>query len=176
VLAECPRPEGHTDSDNVTVADTEILPNADRTVRALAERGSGRKRRGLKIEAIEDRVGKACQILRNICEKPDRDECSLYAELLAKQLRALDENKREIVMHDINNLMFRAKMQNQNFRSIPSPYSSPLGGLHSTAASGGTGNYCPPSFRQDHSHIPVSISSSELSLEAKNLSFTANLP
>jgi hypothetical protein len=34
--------------------------------------------------------------------------------LIAKKLRALDENMREIVMHEINNLMFRAKMQKQS--------------------------------------------------------------
>jgi hypothetical protein len=58
----------------------------------------------LKFETVEDRVGKACQILRNVCENPDREKCSLYAELLAKKLRTLDENKREIVMHDTHNI------------------------------------------------------------------------
>ena len=77
----------------------------------------------------------AYQILRKMCERPAKDECSLYAELLAKKLRALDENKREIVMHEISDLMFRAKMQNQNFRSLASPYCSASGGLHPTAHS-----------------------------------------
>lgn len=138
-------------------------PNVDNTVKVLAESGSSRKRRRLKIETAEDRVGKAYQILRNVCERPDRDECSLYAQLLAKRLRALDENKREIVTHEINNLMFRAKMQNQNFLSLSSPYSSTLSGLHSTAPGDETANYRPCSFRQDHSRTPMFIPSSESS-------------
>ena len=75
----------------------------------------------------------AYRILRKMCERPAKDECSLYAELLAKKLRALDDNKREIVMHEISDLLFRAKMQNQNIRSLALPYSSAPGGLHSNA-------------------------------------------
>ena len=86
----------------------------------------------MKIDTVEDRVEEAYQILRKMCERPAKDEYSLYAELLAKKLRALDDNKREIVMHEISDLMFRTKMQNQNFRSLPSPYSSASGGLHSS--------------------------------------------
>ena len=56
-----------------------------------------------------------------MCERPAKDESSLYAQLLAKKLRALDGNEREVVMHEISDLMFPAKMQNQNFRSLPSP-------------------------------------------------------
>jgi hypothetical protein len=74
----------------------------------------------MKIETVEYSVEEAYQILRNMCERPAKDECSLYAELLAKKLKALDDNKCEIIMHEISDLMFRAKMQNQNFRSIPS--------------------------------------------------------
>jgi hypothetical protein len=89
----------------------------------------------MKIETVEDRVEEAYRILRKMCESPAKDECSLYAELLAKKLRALDDNKREIVMHEISDLMFRAKMQNQNIRSLASPHSSAPGGLHSNAHS-----------------------------------------
>jgi len=87
----------------------------------------------MKIETVEDRVEEAYRILRKMCERPAKDECSLYAELLAKKLRALDDNKREIVMHEISDLLFRAKMQNQNIRSLALPYSSAPGGLHSNA-------------------------------------------
>jgi hypothetical protein len=167
VQVECSRPEEHTVSDTVTAPSRAMPPNADNTVKVLAESGNSRKRRRLKIDTAEDRVGKAYQILRNVCERPDRDECSLYAQLLAKRLRALDENKREIVTHEINNLMFRAKMQNQNFLSLSSPYSSALGGLHSTAPGDETANYRPCSFRQDQSRTPMFIPSSESSFEVK---------
>jgi hypothetical protein len=140
------------------------------SLKVLAERGSSRKRRGMKMETVEDRVEEAYQILRKMCERPAKDECSLYAELLAKKLRALDGNKREIVMHEISDLMFRAKMQNQNFRSLSSPYSSAPGGLHSIAPT-----YRPLSFRQGHSRISVLSPSSEPPLEAKCLNFTTDV-
>ena len=111
----------------------------------------------------------AYQILRKMCERPAKDEYSLYAELLAKKLRALDDSKREVVMHEISDLMFRAKMQNQNFRSLPSLYSSAPGGLHSTNPTSRS-----LSFRLGHSSISV-FSPSEPPLEAKSLSFTADV-
>jgi len=45
----------------------------------------------MKIETVEDRVEEAYRILRKMCERPAKDECSLYADLLAKKLRALDD-------------------------------------------------------------------------------------
>jgi hypothetical protein len=51
------------------------------------------------MEMVEERVEVAYQILRKMCERPAKDECSLYAELLANKLRASDGNKREIVIH-----------------------------------------------------------------------------
>jgi hypothetical protein len=123
----------------------------------------------MNMETVEERVEEAYQILRKMCERPAKDECSLYAELLAKKLRALDENRREIVMHEISDLMFRAKMQNQNFGSLASPYCSAPGGVNSTAPT-----YRPLSIRQGHSRISV-CSPSEPPVEAKSLSFTADV-
>ncbi|CAG9787423.1 unnamed protein product [Diatraea saccharalis] len=59
--------------------------------------------------------------------KADTDECDLYAQLLAKKLRKLNEHQRDVAMHEIDNIMFRAKMQNggpsqrKSFSSSPSP-------------------------------------------------------
>lgn len=41
----------------------------------------------------------------------DLDEYDLYGQLLAKKLRKLDEQHRDVAMHEIDNIMFRAKMQ-----------------------------------------------------------------
>lgn len=38
------------------------------------------------------------------------DEYDLYGQLLAKKLRKLDEHQRDVAMHEIDNIMFRAKM------------------------------------------------------------------
>lgn len=57
----------------------------------------------------------AYSIMKKACEsiqEKEIDECSLYTDLLAVKLRALDENTRDILMHDIDNLYFRAKYSN----------------------------------------------------------------
>ncbi|KAL0831804.1 hypothetical protein ABMA28_001336 [Loxostege sticticalis] len=57
-------------------------------------------------------------------EKREMDEYDLYGQLLAKKLRKLDEHQRDVTMHEIDNLMFRAKMQSsssQARRYSPSP-------------------------------------------------------
>ncbi|XP_026759699.1 uncharacterized protein LOC113518876 [Galleria mellonella] len=59
-------------------------------------------------------------------ERTDMDEYDLYGQLLAKKLRKLDEHQRDVVMHDIDNIMFRAKMQSgssqtRSYSSSPSP-------------------------------------------------------
>ncbi|KAF5294101.1 hypothetical protein FQR65_LT10925 [Abscondita terminalis] len=53
-------------------------------------------------------------------ESSHKDECSLYADLLTARLRAFDEQTRDIVMHEIDNLVFKVKMK----RLLHSPQSS----------------------------------------------------
>ncbi|XP_023948305.2 uncharacterized protein LOC112053202 isoform X2 [Bicyclus anynana] len=58
--------------------------------------------------------------------KTDTDEYDLYGQLLAKKLRKLDEHQRDVAMHDIDNIMFKAKMQsgpsqNRSYSRSPSP-------------------------------------------------------
>lgn len=62
--------------------------------------------------------------VNNTAEKREMDEYDLYGQLLAKKLRKLDEHQRDVTMHEIDNLMFRAKMQGSSQRSYsssPSP-------------------------------------------------------
>ncbi|XP_030030580.2 uncharacterized protein LOC115447576 [Manduca sexta] len=59
-------------------------------------------------------------------EKRETDEYELYGQLLAKKLKKLDEHQRDIAMHEIDNIMFRAKMQSgptpsRSYSSSPSP-------------------------------------------------------
>jgi chromosomal replication initiation ATPase DnaA len=115
---EYPIPAGQTHNADVTVPSKETPREAHNSLKVLTESGSSRKRRGMKIETVEDRVEEAYQILRKMCERAAKDECSLYAELLANKLRALEDNKREIVMHEISDLMFRAKTQKSKL-SVP---------------------------------------------------------
>lgn len=62
-------------------------------------------------------------------EKRERDDCSLYGELLASKLRSLDENMRQYAMLEVDKILFQIKQQS----SIPySPYmnSSSSSNLH----------------------------------------------
>lgn len=66
---------------------------------------------------------------RNVGERRDFDEYDLYGQLLAKKLRKLKEHQRDVAMHEIDNIMFRAKMQSgtnqsravRSYSSSPSP-------------------------------------------------------
>ncbi|CAH0582892.1 unnamed protein product [Chrysodeixis includens] len=58
--------------------------------------------------------------------KTEMDEYDLYGQLLAKKLRKLDERQRDLAMHEIDNVMFRAKMQSntsqqRSYSTSPSP-------------------------------------------------------
>lgn len=58
--------------------------------------------------------------------KAELDEYDLYGQLLAKKLRKLDEHQRDLAMHEIDNVMFRAKIQsntsqNRSYSTSPSP-------------------------------------------------------
>lgn len=62
--------------------------------------------------------------------KKDRDEYDLYGQLLAKKLRKLDERHRDIAMHEIDNIMFNAKMQSSTEAQARSYTSSPTPGTN----------------------------------------------
>lgn len=63
---------------------------------------------------IEDCMMDAYKIIKNFVEKPQKNDCSLYAELLARKLRTFDESTREILKHEIDELIFRTKCETQN--------------------------------------------------------------
>ena len=63
----------------------------------------------IKCEA-DDCTTESFESMKRVHEDNNEDYCSLYGQLLAKKLRKLDDRTREIVMNDIDNLIFRAKM------------------------------------------------------------------
>lgn len=72
----------------------------------------GMKRKNTDV--IEDCTMDAYNIVRNASEESQKDECSLYTELLAIKLRKFDEDTREILMHDIDELIYRARFGTQD--------------------------------------------------------------
>ncbi|XP_017303827.2 uncharacterized protein LOC108253757 [Diaphorina citri] len=61
-------------------------------------------------------MSEAYTLLKQVANKPKaeatKDESSLFCELLCLKLRALDNETRELAMHEINNLMFSLKKSN----------------------------------------------------------------
>lgn len=101
----------------------------------------------------------AYKIMKNVSEKPPKDDCALYAELLARKLRAFDEPTREILMHDIDELVFRTKRGTLNRtqshlphmqleQPCPSVYNMPPYYTHNSSTS------------QLYSNSPLSLTSS----------------
>nr|CAI5819403.1 unnamed protein product [Callosobruchus analis] len=78
----------------------------------------------MPAEAIEGHLMQAVNVMQKVTNKPEKDDCSLYGELLATRLRALDEYNREILMHAIDNLVFETTM-NIKRGIIPSSTISP---------------------------------------------------
>lgn len=63
-------------------------------------------------EAIEGHLMQAVNVMQKMTNnKPGRDDCSLYGELLATRLRAMDELNRELLMHAIDDLVFQTTMK-----------------------------------------------------------------
>nr|XP_023028104.1 uncharacterized protein LOC111516157 [Leptinotarsa decemlineata] len=100
----------------------------------------------------ERRIRKRREMMRtdvsNCSCEPDRDECSLFTQLLATKLRSFDDHTRDILMHEIDNLVFRTKMRkrqklhisasNSNTESVHDDYYGPASLVDNTL------NYCEP--------------------------------
>lgn len=65
-----------------------------------------------ELKYAKKQMDDAVTYLKNVAaQKRESDECELYGRLLAKKLRKLDEHQRDVAMHEIDNIMFRARMQ-----------------------------------------------------------------
>lgn len=82
-----------------------------------------------ELNYAKKRMDEAVTYLKNASSggmKHEMDEYELYGQLLAKKLRKLDEHQRDLAMHEIDNVMFRAKMQSttsqqRSYSTSPSP-------------------------------------------------------
>lgn len=60
-------------------------------------------------------------------DKKQKDECDIFAELIAVKLKKLDNYSRQFVMNDINNIIFKATMntrilqKSENINFVHSP-------------------------------------------------------
>ncbi|XP_013167552.1 PREDICTED: uncharacterized protein LOC106117692 [Papilio xuthus] len=66
------------------------------------------------------------QDLEKAIEIKNFDEYDLYGQLLAKKLRKLEEHQRDVAMHEIDNIMFKAKMQGSTSQTQSFTSTSPV--------------------------------------------------
>lgn len=113
--------KSNTTESNNAVSKYSMTPlpqaNADKRPKKISNSNFVFVKKNLKEEA---------QDMKNDIEIRDFDEYDLYGQLLAKKLRKLEEHQRDVAMHEIDNIMFRAKMQGstsqtQNYTTPPSP-------------------------------------------------------
>ncbi|CAI6373665.1 unnamed protein product [Macrosiphum euphorbiae] len=106
---------------NVDIGEVETQTEAGKTVREPAKKKS--KKINLSDVDLENRMGDAFDILKSVSEQPSKDDVQLYTDLLATKLRSFDERTREIIMNNIDNLVFNAKMNNyENSPYQPNSY------------------------------------------------------
>lgn len=75
----------------------------------------------------EKRMDEAFQILTSAANKrqdPQKDECDLYGDLLAKKLRRYNEDEREEIMLEIDSMLLKRKKK-KSVMSTPVPTPSP---------------------------------------------------
>nr|CAI5849475.1 unnamed protein product [Callosobruchus analis] len=85
-------------------------PSPAPSLQPPARKGKRSRPMQMPAEAIEGHLMQAVNVMQKVTNKPERDDCSLYGELLATRLRALDEFNREPLMHTIDNLVFETTM------------------------------------------------------------------
>ncbi|KAB0793429.1 hypothetical protein PPYR_13049 [Photinus pyralis] len=94
-----------------------------------------KKRKVVQPKIIEKSMNDAFTLLKQVANKPKavetKDESSLFCELLILKLRALDNETRELAMHDIDNLMFSYKKSTSQPPYWSQIYQQPGSNAHS---------------------------------------------
>lgn len=102
---------------------TQVFIETEKIVTVNAEKRSlpdtfkepGNKKNPKKkhLDPVQERMDEAYEILKTVAgtEKLKENQCSLYGKLVAEKLEGFDEFTRVILMHDIDNILFEAKMK-----------------------------------------------------------------
>ncbi|XP_034828721.1 uncharacterized protein [Maniola hyperantus] len=120
------------DSTNENGHDEDPIANPIQNVSVMVERQSSsgsrlnRSSSSKPQEYVYKRQLDTVNYVKDEKTKTETDEYDLYGQLLAKKLRKLDEHQRDMAMHEIDNIMFNAKMQsgstqNRSYSTSPSP-------------------------------------------------------
>ncbi|XP_018563088.1 uncharacterized protein LOC108904872 [Anoplophora glabripennis] len=97
---------------------TKQISNSKPTIQSIMKR----KRRVQSMAAAKARRAESYQVFKKLARPRSltSDECSLYSELLATKLRALDENTRAFAMLQIDHFMFRLRQEKNGIQKAPS--------------------------------------------------------
>ncbi|CAG5032287.1 unnamed protein product [Parnassius apollo] len=118
-------------SDTVTInTETMEFPNEDSNQdRSFSNEGSiqnrsstsAKKRRESEVTEVRAQVKTAVNVLKNLSDRPrtEVDEVDLYCQLLAKKIKKFNEQQREVIMHDIDELIYQKR--NESYLNINSP-------------------------------------------------------
>ncbi|KAF9412979.1 hypothetical protein HW555_002115 [Spodoptera exigua] len=85
---------------------------------------SAKKRRESEVTDVRAQIKTAVNVLKNLSERPrtEVDEVDLYCQLLAKKIKKFNEQQREVIMHDIDELIYQKR--NESYLNMNSPASS----------------------------------------------------
>ncbi|CAH2085991.1 unnamed protein product [Euphydryas editha] len=82
---------------------------------------SAKKRRESEVTEVRAQIKTAVNILKNLSDRPrtEVDEVDSYCQLLAKKIKKNNEQQREVIMHDIDELIYQKR--NESYLNINSP-------------------------------------------------------
>ncbi|KAG8230273.1 hypothetical protein J437_LFUL009446 [Ladona fulva] len=89
------------------------FPEETRNLQTSFNQQTEKKKLTISRDSMKRRVNEAYKIVKAVRRKHHKDDCALFGELLANKLRRLHQRTRDIVMNDIDNLIFRATINNQ---------------------------------------------------------------
>ncbi|KAF9417730.1 hypothetical protein HW555_005237 [Spodoptera exigua] len=121
ILREASNGSGDGERDN----DTSLVDNETLKTPRPTPAFTQKSRRRPVLEQPEQRMAAAFEQLTNILSRrserpppPEEDECDLYSRLLAKKLRGLPKDERQIIMYEIDGLFINRLNSNRETPSM----------------------------------------------------------
>jgi len=75
---------------------------------------NNKKRKIDSTDIIEKRMEDAYNIMKSVCDKPKKNRCQIYGELLGEKLSEFDEKTQYFLMHEMDTLILKTKFQIEN--------------------------------------------------------------
>lgn len=122
----------------------------------------GAKKTKLSEDVILEKMEKAYDVLTKKPQQKEKDECEIFGQLIAKRLQQMEQNGRDFVMHEIENIMYHAKLRFNHHKTLPATHlhNNVLQGWNFNNASGPSsdcsGVSTPTSSASRYSQVPPS--------------------